>query len=148
MANSIIGKVLSIGQTNNVSTKGEFLKRDLALDCTRYDSLTGEPRENYVQLSFQGKHCALLDDFKPGELVEVSFILNGRKYDGGNGEKIITDIVGYKIERRGKQQPKEEATPAPTPEQPAEGFAKIADDPATIQPNKPVDPAKQEELPF
>ena len=76
--NTITGKIVTIGQTVNVSKKKEFLKRNLVLDCSRYDEFTGEKRENYVSMSFTQKRCDDLNAYQVGELVEVSFILNGR----------------------------------------------------------------------
>lgn len=104
MANTVTGRILSIGQTVNVSKQKEFLKRELVLDCSRYDEFTGEKRENYVTLSFTQKRCEELNGFAPGELVEVSFILSGRRYEKDGQTKYITDITGYKVERKGAQQ--------------------------------------------
>lgn len=101
MANTIVGRILKVGQTVNVSREKEFLKRELVLDCSRYDEYTGEKRENYVSLSFTQKRCEELNGYQPGELVEVSFILNGRKYEKDGQTRFITDVVGYKVERRG-----------------------------------------------
>lgn len=104
MANTVTGRILSIGQTVNVSKQKEFLKRELVLDCSRYDEFTGEKRENYVTLSFTQKRCEELDGFALGELVEVSFILSGRRYEKDGQTKYITDVTGYKVERKGAQQ--------------------------------------------
>lgn len=100
--NTITGKIVTIGQTVNVSKKKEFLKRDLVLDCSRYDEFTGEKRENYVSMSFTQKRCDDLNAYQVGELVEVSFILNGRKYEKDGQTMYITDIIGYKVERKGQ----------------------------------------------
>lgn len=103
--NTITGKIVTIGQTVNVSKKKEFLKRDLVLDCSRYDEFTGEKRENYVSMSFTQKRCDDLNAYQVGELVEVSFILNGRKYEKDGQTMYITDIIGYKVERKGQGAP-------------------------------------------
>lgn len=98
--NTVIGKILSIGQTVNVSKKeNEFLKRELILDVSRYDEMTGEKRENYVALQFTQKRCDELNGFNVGDRVEVSFILNGRRYEKDGQVRYITDVVGYKVER-------------------------------------------------
>lgn len=103
MANTQIGKIVSIGQTQNVSSTREFLKRELVLDTSRFDEYTGEKRENYAKFQFMQRHCSDLDGFKVGEMVEVSFILTGRRYEKDGQTRYITDITGYKIERRGAQ---------------------------------------------
>ena len=103
--NTITGKIVTIGKTVNVSKKNEFLKRDLVLDCSRYDEFTGKKRENYVSMSFTQKRCEDLNGYQVGELVEVSFILNGQKYEKDGQTRYITDIIGYKVERKGQGAP-------------------------------------------
>lgn len=126
MANTIIGKVLMVGEAVNISKKSEFYKRELVLDISRYDQFTGEKKENYVKFSFEGKHCEDLDFYKVGDLVEVSFVFNGRIWESDGIKKYIVDVVGYKIERREKQsaQPEEEQ---PTVEQSVETTQKQGD---------------------
>lgn len=104
MPNTITGRIFKVGQTVNVSREKEFLKRELVLDCSRYDEYTGEKRENYVTFSFTQKRCEELNGYMPGELVEVSFVLNGRKYEKDGQTRYITDIVGYKVERKESRQ--------------------------------------------
>lgn len=122
MANTISGRILKIGQTVNVSKTGkEFLKRELVLDASRYDQFTGEKQENYVTLSFTQKRCEELNGFKQGDLVEVSFILNGRKFEKDGQTRYLTDVVGYKIERKDNRQSVSAPQPvaqAPQPVQP------------------------------
>lgn len=134
MANTVVGRILKIGATTNVSKQKEFLKRELVLDCSRYDEFSGEKRENYVVLTFTQKRCEELNGFQAGELVEVTFILNGRKYDKDGQTKYITDIMGYKIERKGAQQGVSAAAPqavAPQPVAPQPAAPQGGYEPAT-----------------
>lgn len=101
MANTVIGKILTIGDTVNVSKTGEFLKRELVLDLSRYDRYTGEPLPNYAAMNFYGKNCELLEGYKEGELVEITFALKGREWESGGIKKYITEVEGYKVERKG-----------------------------------------------
>lgn len=108
MANTIIGKILSIGMTSYIPTKSgnDLKKRQLVLDASRYDEYTGEKRDNFPSFTFMAKNCDKLDAFHVGELVEVSFIIQGRKYEKDGTTRFINDIVGYKIEahsRNGQQ---------------------------------------------
>lgn len=101
MANTIIGKVLVIGRTEEIPSKNggqPFLKRTLVLDCSRYDQYTGKKFENYPQLEFASKNTAILDNFNVGDVVEVSFALQGRSYEKDGVHKYFTSIVGYKVE--------------------------------------------------
>lgn len=101
MANTIVGRILKVGQTVNVSRNKEFLKKELVLDCSRFDEFTGEKRENYVVLSFTQKRCEELNGYNVGDLVEVSFVLSGRSYVKDGQTKYLTDIIGYKVARKG-----------------------------------------------
>lgn len=119
MANTITGRILKVGKTVNVSKNNEFLKRELVLDCSRYDEYTGEKRENYVSFSFTQKRCAELDGLSEGELVEVSFILNGRKYEKDGQTRYINDIVGYKVDRKESRQTAQAPASVAPPSAPA-----------------------------
>ena len=101
MANKIVGRIHHIGQTVNVSKKETaFYKRELILNASRFDPYTGEERKNIISLTFAQKNCGKLDDFSKGDLVEVSFVLQGREYTKDGGTKYITDIVGYDVVRK------------------------------------------------
>ena len=136
--NTITGNIVTIGKTVNVSKKNEFLKRDLVLDCSRYDEFTGKKRENYVSMSFTQKRCEDLNGYQVGELVEVSFILNGRKYEKDGQTRYITDIIGYKVERKGK------GAPQAAPSAPQEPSAPQAQSPSV----QPSISNEQTDLPF
>lgn len=136
--NTITGKIVTIGKTVNVSKKNEFLKRDLVLDCSRYDEFTGKKRENYVSMSFTQKRCEDLNGYQVGELVEVSFILNGRKYENDGQTRYITDIIGYKVERKGN------VAPQAAPSAPQEPSAPQAQSPSV----SPSPTNEQTDLPF
>ena len=118
MANTIIGQIASIGPTQSLVAKNSgnsFQKRDIVINVRRFDPNTGEPVtdwENTPKLSFMGDKCRDLDRFQVGQMVVISFDLQGRKYTTANGETdIITEARPYKIEAYG-QRP---AQPAPQP---------------------------------
>ncbi|MGM9685601.1 MAG: DUF3127 domain-containing protein [Bacteroidaceae bacterium] len=98
MANTIKGKILQITQPVDVSKTGNpFYKCELILDASRYDGFTGEKRENYPSITFTSKNCEKLNGFRAGDMVEVSFILQGRPYQRDGVTKYITDVVGYSV---------------------------------------------------
>lgn len=107
MANTIIGSIASIGPTQSLMAKNgnAFQKRDLVINVRRFDPNTGEPVtdwENTPKLSFMGDKCRDLDRFQVGQMVVISFDLQGRKYTNANGETdIITEARPYKIEAYG-----------------------------------------------
>ncbi len=105
MANTIIGQIASIGPTQSLVAKNSgnsFQKRDIVINVRRFDPNTGEPVtdwENTPKLSFMGDKCRDLDRFQVGQMVVISFDLQGRKYTNANGETdIITEARPYKIE--------------------------------------------------
>ena len=83
MANQISGKVLLIENAVDVQTKnnGIFTKRRIVLDASHYDPMTGQKFENYPAFDFVMKNIPKLDSFKEGDMVTISFALNGRPFD-------------------------------------------------------------------
>lgn len=120
MANTIIGQIASIGPTQSLMAKNgnAFQKRDLVINVRRFDPNTGEPVtdwENTPKLSFMGDKCRDLDRFQVGQMVVISFDLQGRKYTTANGETdIITEARPYKIETYGQRPSQPTTTSAPT----------------------------------
>ena len=124
MALKMIGKVFSIGATQVINSKNggqPFSKREIILDATRFDGLTGERGyENYPMFEFSGDKCSELDVFKNGDIVEVSFELQGSFYkDKDNVERNFTRVRAYKIEpyavkQKQMQQPQPQQPPMPS----------------------------------
>ena len=109
MANQVIGRIFQIGNTEPIKSKDgskTYYKRELILDATRFDGMTGERGfDNFPTFEFSGDKCSELDQFKVGEVVTVSFDLQGTKYEKEGQTKFFTRIRGYKVERRRVQQP-------------------------------------------
>ena len=121
MANQIIGKVLIVGQTENIQYQDKtFAKRELVLDCSHFDRFTGQQFENYVSLQFTGNRVSELDNFKAGELVQVSYFLSGRKSEKDGKVKYFTNIVGLKIEPYGANNVQQPQAPQQPSEQPTQ----------------------------
>lgn len=140
MANTITGKILRISPTVQIPSKDgskTFPKREVVLDATRYDQYTGERGyDNFPAFEFGGEKCAELDSYQQGQVVTISFDLQGRRWEKDGEVKYITTVRGYKIEAwRGQQQ------------QPATGAA-IPQQQAAPQPQRPQaqDPAPQPEM--
>lgn len=130
MANQITGKILYIYPPQQVQGKnGEITKRPIVIDCTRFDPYTGERGfENTPMLEFIGDRCAELDKFQPGQVVTISFDVQGSRFRNKEGlEQIFTRVQPYKIElRQLRQQPSGQPIPQPQstqqPEAPANGL--------------------------
>ena len=128
MKNQQTGKILIIGQTyqvpSNSPNAAPFYKRELVLDASRFDSITGQKFENYPKFEFINQKCQLLDQFQVGQLVTVSFALSGRKSEKDGQVNFFTNVTGYEIvpfQRQGAQpaqqsqtvQAPQQATPFP-----------------------------------
>lgn len=126
MANTITGRIKQICDTQHMQTKkgDTFTKREFLLDATPYDPYTGERSEyeNIVPLEFSQDKCAELDRFKPGDVVTISFAIQGREWTTMDGQvKRMAGIRCYKIELRGQPQQSVTQTPASPPPSPQAG---------------------------
>lgn len=121
MANTITGRILLIGEVENIPYQDKILrKREVVLDCSRFDTMTGEKKENYPKFEFTGKHVDDLNNYQAGQFVTVSFLLSGRKVEKEGKTTYFTNITAYKIEpyqryNNGAQQaqPSQPYTPQP-----------------------------------
>ncbi len=130
MTNKITGRILSISNTVQIQSKNSgatFTKREFLLDATTYDPYTKERSEyeNIIPLEFSGDKCTEMDRFKTGDVVTVSFVLQGRSWTNQDGElKRMVSIRCYKIEARGgvsqspQNAPVQQPAPQPTYQQP------------------------------
>ena len=100
MANQISGKVLILENAVTIPTRtgNTFTKRQIVLDASHYDPMTGQKFENYPAFDFIGNRVNDLDSFKEGDLVTISFALNGRPFEKDGKTIYITSVTGYKIE--------------------------------------------------
>lgn len=129
MTNQISGRLAAIGQTVQIPSKtggNPFLKREFLLDATIHDPYTGERSqyENIVPLEVSGEKCAELDRFQVGDVITVSFALQGREWTNQDGQvKRMVSIRCYKLEARKpiQQQQTVQTVQHPTP-QPAPAY--------------------------
>lgn len=130
MANQISGRVIAVSQVQTVATtdasKPPLKKREIYIDCTRYDPYTGERSqyENKPLLEFAGdktleKVNPVLDQVQKDDIVTVSFELVGRQYKGKDGKTVFTTAVrcyDIAITRKAAQNGNLTAQPAPQPQ--------------------------------
>lgn len=126
MSNQITGRLIEIGQTVQIPSKNggnPFLKREFLLDATTHDPYTGERSqyENILPLELSGDKCSELDNYRVGDVITVSFALQGREWTNQDGQvKRMVSIRCYKLEaRRPVQQVAQVAQPVQTTVQPA-----------------------------
>lgn len=135
MANTLTGKILYIYPTQQLPSKDgskTYLKKGIVIDATRFDPYTGERGfENTPLLEFIGDRCSELDKFQAGQIVTISFDVQGTRYRNKDGvEQIFTRVQPYRIEARQvqptpqapAQQPIQQPTPQPTYQQQPQNF--------------------------
>lgn len=122
-----------IGNTEEIPSKngGEpFKKRVVVLNCTHSDF--GQVYENYPSFEFSGKHVDDPAGFAVGEIVTISFALQGTKYQKSANDpvKYFNTISGYKIEKyqRGGQTQQQAPPPKQGVQPPAPQTGKDDDD--------------------
>ena len=122
--NTKSGVVLAVGQPQQIASKSgkTFIKRTLYLDCTPHDGITGERSqyENKLLFEFMESKTALLDNIKPGQVVTVSFDLQGTEITDQTGQtKHFIHVRPFGIEVRQVQQPQapqQQYVPQPAPQ--------------------------------
>ena len=122
MANQITGRLVQIGQLVQIPSKSggqAVTKREFLLDATTHDPYTGERSEyeNIVPLEVIGEKCDELNKFKVGDVITVSFALQGRSWTNQTGEqKRMVSVRCYRIEA--KKPKHEQQAQQPQPQQP------------------------------
>jgi len=134
MAFVLIGRIIAVDQQQTImASKSDasktFQRRRVYLDCSRYDSITGEQlQENKPMLEFGGKGLEQLNELckqglKKGDLVSIEFAVQGNTYKDAQGNtKNFTGIRPYAIERYipKSQQNQHQAQAAPPQQAPAQ----------------------------
>ena len=153
MANQITGKVIAVSPIETITsqeTGKQFQKRKLLIDCTRYDTYTGDRGyENTPMLEFGGKGLEQLNQLvdaglKKGELVTIDFVVEGRNYKDQSGKtQNFTGVRPYAIVKRVlNQQP---SAPASQPQ--ANGAGQVVYNTAQPAPQQQGG-GGQDDLPF
>lgn len=125
--NQIIGKVIAVSERQTIqskdTTKQPVVKRQLYMDCTRFDPYTGERGyENTPLLEFANRALEKLEalGLNKGDVVTVTFDIQGDRYKDATGKpQIFTRVRPYDIElTRRNDQPAAPQAQAPLPEPP------------------------------
>ena len=124
--NTKSGVVLAVGQPQQITSKGGkmFTKRSLYLDCTPHDGITGERSqyENKILFDFMEGKMSLLDNIQVGQVVTVSFDLQGSELTEQDGQvKYFTHVRPFKVEVRQTQQAPQQSQGSYPPQVPQQG---------------------------
>lgn len=104
MAQKITGRIVAISQTLQQQTRSgqTFAYKNITIDCTRFDPLTGQPSQfkNTPQFECQERMFPAIEKITPGDLVTISYEIQGFPYKDRNGnEQIFTKIRPFAIEK-------------------------------------------------
>lgn len=95
---TITGTLHLIKQTQTVSDK--FSKREFVIK-------TDEQYPQYVPIEFQQDKCAILDNYREGQRVEVSINIRGREWQAPSGDvKYFCTLQAWQI--KAADQPKQQ----------------------------------------
>jgi len=130
MAFNLIGRIIAVDKQQTIASKTDstktFQRRQVYLDCSRYDSITGKQlQENRPLLEFGGKGLDQLNELvrqglKKDDLVSIEFAVQGNTYKDAQGNtKNFTGIRPYSIERYVPRSQQQTQQPAPQPQQTA-----------------------------
>lgn len=87
----IKGKVVEIvPEFRNES--GTYWKQEIVVE-------TGFRFPNPLKVSFQKEGTAHLEGVRPGDCVIIPYVINGRRWEGPNGVRYFTDIVGMGLKK-------------------------------------------------
>ncbi len=100
----IKGKIKKIFETKTFGPSG-FRKRELIL-------VTDEQYPQFLKIEFVQDKVDILDQFKPGDDVTISFDLRGREWVNPEGETIyFNSIRGWRIVKTDAQLPPDDVPP-------------------------------------
>ena len=151
----LIGRIIAVDQQQTIASKMDatktFQRRKVYLDCSRYDSITGEQlSENKPLLEFGGKGLDQLNELvkqglKKGDIVSIKFVVQGDTYKDEHGNtKNFTGVRPYAIERyvtRSQQNQQQTPAQAQQTQQPAPATSSIPQQQQQVQ-------QQQESAPF
>ena len=92
----VTGQVFKV--TNKIQKSEKFSMRELWLTY-------GDKYPQTIAIQFNNDKCDLLNNLQPGELITVGVNLNGRIWNGQDGQKVFNTINGWTIEYSGTTKP-------------------------------------------
>ena len=92
----VTGQVFKV--TDKIQKSEKFAMRELWLTY-------GDKYPQTIAIQFNNDKCDLLNNLQPGELITVGVNLNGRIWNGNDGQKVFNTINGWSIEYSGATKP-------------------------------------------
>lgn len=92
MSFELVGKIIEISGVQVISDK--FKKREFIVE---YKDNPGAPYIQYLKFQCTGDKCSMLDSYKVGQEVNISFNLKGRKYEKDGRVSYFMDLEAWRI---------------------------------------------------
>lgn len=106
MSFEITGKLIQVNPTQQVSER--FKKREFVLEIA--EEINGNVYTNYAKMQLVQNKCEIIDNFKMGDTVKVSFNIKGNKWERDGNVNYITNLDAWRVESGA--QPAQGAQPA------------------------------------
>jgi Domain of unknown function (DUF3127) len=94
MSLEVTGKLLVKYDTQQVSDK--FKKREFVLELA--EEINGNIYTNFAKMQLVQAKCEIIDRFKEGDLVKVSFNIKGNKWERDGKVNYITNLDAWRME--------------------------------------------------
>lgn len=94
MSLEVTGKLLVKFDTQQVSEK--FKKREFVIELA--EEINGNTYTNFAKMQLVQNKCEILDRFREGEQIKVSFNIKGNKWERDGKVNYITNLDAWRIE--------------------------------------------------
>jgi hypothetical protein len=94
MSLEVTGKLLVKYETQQVSEK--FKKREFVLELA--EEINGNTYTNFAKMQLVQNKCEIIDRFKEGDVVKVSFNIKGNKWERDGKVNYITNLDAWRVE--------------------------------------------------
>lgn len=94
MSFEITGKLIAVSPTQQVSER--FKKREFVLEIA--EEINGNVYTNYAKMQLVQNKCEIIDNYKMGDSVKVSFNIKGNKWERDGNVNYITNLDAWRVE--------------------------------------------------
>jgi hypothetical protein len=94
MSLEVTGKLLVKYETQQVSEK--FKKREFVIELA--EEINGNIYTNFAKMQLVQNKCDIIDRFKEGDTVKVSFNIKGNKWERDGKVNYITNLDAWRVE--------------------------------------------------
>ena len=94
MSLEVTGKLIAKFETQQVSEK--FKKREFVIELA--EEINGNIYTNFAKMQLVQNKCDIIDRFREGEMVKVSFNIKGNRWERDGKVNYITNLDAWRIE--------------------------------------------------